>query len=93
MNVIWTISEFLLALLTGFIWLFTITVAAPHSIPAAVTSMFLPVVAQAYWIWDSWRTTGTLSHPLTVMCVAWLALLAIWLFAGNMARRSGPVLR
>ena len=57
------------------IHLFTISLAA--SVPAKVLTMFLPVIAQAYWIWAQWAATGTLFHLLTVLCLAWLALLGI----------------
>jgi TRAP-type C4-dicarboxylate transport system permease small subunit len=39
-----------------------------------VFTFLLPGIAQAYWLWQLWPATATWSHPLTVMCAAWLAL-------------------
>jgi energy-converting hydrogenase Eha subunit F len=36
-------------------------------------TFLLPGIAQAYWLWELWPATATLSHPL--------ALLAIWILA------------
>jgi hypothetical protein len=49
-----------------------------------VFTFLLPGVAQAYWIREVWSATGTLSHPLVLICAAWLALLAIWIVAKAM---------
>ena len=46
-----------------------------------VLTFLLPGIAQACWIWDLWPATGTLSHPLALMCAAWLALLGIRIVA------------
>jgi hypothetical protein len=46
-----------------------------------VFTFLLPGVAQAYWLWELWPATGALSHPLTVMCATWLALLEIRVLA------------
>ena len=40
-----------------------------------------PGIAQAYWLWELWPATDTLSHPLALLCAAWLALLAIRVLA------------
>jgi hypothetical protein len=56
-------------------------------VPAGTTAMglvftfLLPGIAQAYWLWELWPTTGTLSHPLALLCAAWLAMLAIRILA------------
>ena len=42
-----------------------------------VFTFLLPGIAQAYWLWELWPATATLSHPLALLCAAWLALLGI----------------
>jgi hypothetical protein len=54
---------------------------APASFTGLVFTFLLPGLAEAYWIWAKWATMGTLSHPVTLMCAVWLALLGIWIFA------------
>jgi hypothetical protein len=44
-------------------------------------TLLLPGLAQAYWLWELWPSKGIPSHPLAVMCAAWLALLGIWIVA------------
>jgi hypothetical protein len=44
-------------------------------------TFLLPGIAQAYWLWELWPATGAVSHPLTVMCAVWLALLGIRILA------------
>lgn len=51
-----------------------------------------PGIAQAYWFWEQWPVTAGLSHPLTAMCAAWLALLGGWLLARTMLA-NGPALQ
>jgi hypothetical protein len=78
---LWALCTPLLWGLSAVIHLFTISLAI--SVPAKVLTMFLPLIAEAYWIWALWPVTGTLVHPLTLMCVAWLALLAILVLGWN----------
>ena len=78
------ISEFLLVLLTLLIHLGTLVMVPATSIQGLVFTFLLPGIAQAYWLWELWPTTGALSHPLTAMCAAWLALLAVWIVAKRM---------
>jgi hypothetical protein len=79
-----TISEFLLILLTPIIHLITLVMAPAASVQGLVYTFLLPGIAQAYWLWQLWPATGLPSHPLAVMCAAWLALLAIWIVAKAM---------
>lgn len=83
------ISEFLLAPLAAVIHLCTLMIA-PASFTGLVFTFLLPGIAQAYWMWAKWTTLGTLSHPLTLMCAAWLALLGIWILARYMIVNSRP---
>jgi hypothetical protein len=84
------ICEFLLILLGPVIHLGTLA-TAPASFTGLVFTFLLPGIAQAYWLWELWPATGALVHPLTMMCAAWLALLAIWILAKKMfADRRAP---
>jgi hypothetical protein len=74
----------LLAWLAPVIHLCTLMAAAPASGTGLVFTFLLPGIAQAYWIWAKWASLGTLSHPLTLMCAAWIALLGIWIVARYM---------
>jgi hypothetical protein len=78
------ISEFVLILLTPSIHLITLVMVPTASVQGLVYTFLLPGIAQAYWLWQSWPATGLPSHPLAVMCAAWLALLAIWIVAKTM---------
>jgi len=80
-------SQALLVLLTPLLHL-TMLMMAPvgTSVQGLVATFLLPGVAQAYWLWELWPATGYPSHPLTVLCAAWLALLAIWVIAVTMLR-------
>ena len=46
-----------------------------------VFTFLLPGIAQAYWMWKLWPATGTLSHPLALLCAVWLVLLGIRILA------------
>jgi hypothetical protein len=72
------ISEVLLVWLAPVIHLGTLMmVTTGTSATGLVFTFLLPGIAQAYWLWELWPATGAVSHPLTVMCAAWLALLGI----------------
>jgi hypothetical protein len=60
--------------------------APTASIQGLVYTFLLPGIAQAYWLWELWPATGIPSHPLAVMCAAWLALLGTWLLAKAILR-------
>ena len=60
------------------------TMAPAASVQGLVYTFLLPGIAQAYRFWQLWPATGLPSHPLAVMCAAWLALLAIWIVAKTM---------
>jgi hypothetical protein len=83
------ISECLLILLTPAIHLITLAMAPAASVQGLVCTFLLPGIAQAYWLWELWQATGAPSHPLAMMCAAWLALLAIWIVAKTMVG-GGP---
>ncbi|WFU20792.1 hypothetical protein [Bradyrhizobium sp. CB3481] len=79
------ISQALLFLLTPVLHLSMLMMApVGTSIQGLVATFLLPGIAQAYWLWELWPATGLPSHPLAVMCAAWLALLASWIAAKTM---------
>jgi hypothetical protein len=85
-RLLWPMCEILLVVLSFTIYLYTLGLATYTTItsfPALLLTMFLPVIAQVYWIWAVWAATGTLFHPLTLLCVAWLTLLGITIFERN----------
>ncbi len=90
---LWVLSSIMLASVGVLIYFFTLMHAMSFGLPAMVLAMFVPGIAQAYVIWALWAATGTLLHPLMLMCLAWLVLLGICLFeqklfAGWRPRRS-----
>jgi len=78
-------SQALLILLTPLLHLGMLMMApVGTSVQGLVATFLLPGIAQAYWLWELWPATGVPSHPLAVMCAAWLILLAIWIAAVTM---------
>ena len=72
------ICEVLLVWLAPVIHLGTLMmVPTGTSAMGLVFTFLLPGIAQAYWLWELWPATDTLSHPLALLCAAWLALLGI----------------
>jgi hypothetical protein len=62
------ICEILLVWLAPAIHLGTLMmVSTGTSAMGLVFTFLLPGIAQAYWLWELWPATGTLSHPLTVI--------------------------
>lgn len=75
-------SQALLVLFTPLLHLIMLMMApVGTSVQGLVATFLLPGIAQAYWLWELWPATGYPSHPLAVMCAAWLGLLAIWIAA------------
>ena len=76
------ICEILLVLLAPVIHLGTLMIVPTGtSATGLVFTFLLPGIAQAYWLWELWPATGALSHPLALLCAAWLALLGIRILA------------
>lgn len=76
------ICELLLVWLAPVIHLGTLMmVPTGTSSMGLVFTFLLPGIAQAYWLWELWPATAALSHPLTLLCAVWLALLAIRILA------------
>jgi hypothetical protein len=74
------ICEVLLILLAPAIHLGTVAMAKA-SFTGLVFTFLLPGIAQAYWLWELRPATSNLSHPLAMMCAAWLTLLGIRIVA------------
>jgi hypothetical protein len=90
------ICDLLLVWLAPVIHLGTLMlVPTGTSATGLVFTFLLPGIAQAYWLWELWPATATLSHPLTLLCAAWLALLAIRMLAQiiRVGRRAPDSLR
>ena len=77
-------------ILSVLIYVVTLWVASSGSIPAIVLSMFLPGIAQAYWIGALLADGKTLFHPLILMCGAWLILFGAWFVARKKSADAGP---
>jgi hypothetical protein len=76
------ICELLLVWLAPLIHLGTLMMVPTGTSATGLAFTFLlPGIAQAYWLWELWPATATLSHPLALLCAAWLALLAIRVLA------------
>ena len=60
--------------LTPCIWLFTIYLAYLTSFRALLAALFLPFLAQLYWIWVLWVETGTILNVFTFLCFVWVAV-------------------
>ena len=76
------ICEILLVWLAPAIHLGTLMMVPTGTSATGLAFTFLlPGIAQAYWLWELWPATATLSHPLALLCAAWLALLGIRILA------------
>ena len=76
------VCEILLVWLAPVIHLGTLMIVPTGtSATGLVFTFLLPGIAQAYWLWELWPATGALSHPLALLCAAWLALLGTRILA------------
>ena len=82
---LWSVSEFLLVVLAACIWVYSTAVAAASGFVAMVATTLLPVVSQVYWIHSISAATGKAPEPLTTMCVVWLGLLVVRVYARHYA--------
>ena len=58
------------------IHIFTVYLAYTHSVLQMLLTLIVPVVAQVYWVFQIWHTTGTFLNLLTGLCLVWLAVFA-----------------
>jgi DNA polymerase-3 subunit epsilon len=84
-----TFCGFAVCLLSPCIWLFTLYLAYLTSFQAVLAVLFLPFIAQLYWIWILWNATGTLLNLFTLLCFAWVALALVGIFARMKAATVG----
>jgi len=55
-----------------------------------VATTLLPGISQAYWIWFIWAATGKVPEPMTMLCVTWLGLFVVWVYARHHALLRKP---
>jgi hypothetical protein len=90
MKLVWSASQVLLGALAMAVYVASLSVASKAGVEAMVATTLLPGISQAYWI-ATGAHTGMLPQPLTFLCEVWLLLLAVSIYARDMALRSGPV--
>ncbi len=93
-RLLYSLSANLLAGLAVIIWVASTALAAAYDFTAMVATTLLPGLAQAYWIASIWSATGKVPEPLTALCVTWLCLLVVLVYAQHhaldgMARKAG----
>jgi hypothetical protein len=84
-KLLWSVTECLLVVLAACIWVASTAVAAASGFTAMVATTLLPGISQAYWIWSLWTATGKVPEPLSTLCVTWLSLLVVFIYARHYA--------
>ena len=82
---LWSMTEALLILLAGCIWVAGTAVASASGFVAMVATTLLPGISQAYWIWSISAATGKVPEPLTMLCATWLGLFVVWIYVRDHA--------
>jgi hypothetical protein len=72
-------------LLSGGIYLFTLYLAYLSNFPALLGTLVFPGLSQFIWIGVFWRITGTFFNFLTMLCIGWLVLAILVIFASTRA--------
>ena len=85
---LWSMTEALLILLAGCIWVAGTAVASASGFVAMVATTLLPGISQAYWIWSISAATGKVPEPLTMLCATWLGLFVVWIYVRDHALRK-----
>jgi HEPN superfamily AbiU2-like protein len=86
--IITMLCGFGLWVLTPVIWLFTVYLAYLASFRALLAALFLPFLAQLYWIWTLWNEKGTVLNLFTVLCLAWIMLAVTGIIARTKVEMS-----
>jgi hypothetical protein len=86
-RLIWSLTAYLLAGLAVIIWVASTGLAAASGFTAMVATTLLPGVSQAYWIASIHAATGAFPQPLTKLCVIWLGLFVVLIYARDAAIR------
>ena len=84
-RLLWSVTEFLLAGLAVIIWVASTALAAASGFTAMVATTLLPGVSQAYWIASIHAATGKVPQPLTGLCVTWLSVFVVLIYARDAA--------
>ena len=63
-------------LLGAGIYLFTLYIAYLTGFVPMLLTLAFPVLGQIYWIIAIWTSTGVFLNLLTVLCIAWLVIIA-----------------
>jgi hypothetical protein len=84
-KLLWSVTEVLLVLLAGCIWVASTAVASASGFVAMVATTLLPGISQVYWIWSIRAATGKVPEPMTMLCVTWLGLFVVWFYARHYA--------
>jgi hypothetical protein len=85
---LWSITELVLVLLAACIWVASTALAAASGFTAMVATTLLPGLAQVYWIAVLWNSTGAFPQPLRGLCVTWLSLFVVLIYARDAALRE-----
>ena len=75
---------------TGLSTVASTAVAAASGFVAMVATTLLPGISQVYWIWSISAATGKVPEPMTMLCVTWLGLFFVWVYARDQALRRKP---
>jgi hypothetical protein len=86
-RVLWSVTEMLLVLLAAIIWVASTALAAASGFTAMVATTLMPGVSQIYWIAAIHSATGAFPQPLTGLCVTWLGLFVVLIYARDAAMR------
>jgi len=89
-KLLWSVTEFLLIVLAVGIWMASTAVASASGFVAMVATTLLPGISQVYWVWSIWVATGKVPEPITMLCVTWLGLFVIWVYARHYALLRKP---
>ena len=88
-KLLWSMTEALLILLGGCIWVASTAVASASGFVAMVATTLLPGISQVYWIWSISAATGKVPELLTMLCVTWLGLFVVWIYVRDHALQKG----
>jgi hypothetical protein len=71
------------------IHIFTVYLAYTHSILQMLLTLFVPIVAELYWLVHIWYETGTFFNLLTALCLIWLVVVLSALVLHFATRETG----
>jgi hypothetical protein len=68
-------------LLTPVMYIWTLYLGYLTSFPTLLAAIFIPAIPQIYFIWILGSVTGTLFHPFALLCLTWVVLAVVGIFA------------